>query len=63
LAYALLTVILFVGINESNQRLPMIPAMLVNTLLIGVFVAYVVKKDFPLSSLPVVGKYFGKGKG
>ncbi|MBP5763720.1 MAG: lipopolysaccharide biosynthesis protein [Bacteroidales bacterium] len=62
LAYALLTVILFVGINESNQRLPMIPAMIVNTLLIGVFVAYVVKKDFPLSSLPVVGKFFGKGK-
>ena len=30
----------------------------VNTLLIVAFVALIVKRDFPLSSLPVVGKYF-----
>lgn len=33
----------------------------VNTLLMGVFVAYTIKHDFPLSQLPVVGKWF-KGK-
>lgn len=34
----------------------------VNTLLIIVFMAYLVKKDFPLSSLPVIGKKFRKQK-
>ena len=32
-----------------------------NTLLIVVFLVYLVRTDFPLSSLPVVGKYFRKG--
>ena len=35
-------------------------ALAANTVLILIFIAYLVKKDFPLSSLPVVGKYFRK---
>ena len=35
-------------------------SLAVNTLLILVFVAYLVKRDFPLSGLPVIGKYFNK---
>jgi O-antigen/teichoic acid export membrane protein len=31
-----------------------------HTLLMGIFVAYTVKHDFPLSQLPVVGKWFTK---
>jgi O-antigen/teichoic acid export membrane protein len=31
-----------------------------HTLLMGIFVAYTVKHDFPLSQLPVVGKWFRK---
>ncbi len=31
-----------------------------NTLLMGIFVAYTVKHDFPLGQLPVVGKWFRK---
>jgi len=27
------------------------------------FVAYIVKRDLPLGSLPVIGKYFRKKKG
>ncbi|MBR3757408.1 MAG: lipopolysaccharide biosynthesis protein [Bacteroidaceae bacterium] len=30
----------------------------INTLLMGLFVAYTVKRDFPLSQLPVVGRWF-----
>jgi hypothetical protein len=32
----------------------------VNTLLIAVFVAVIIKRDMPLSGLPVIGKYFRK---
>ncbi len=56
--YVFVAVILFVGIVLSNSHLSVIPALLVNTGLICLFVAYIVKHDFPLSSLPVVGKYF-----
>ena len=31
-----------------------------NTLLLMVFIAYLVKKDFPLKALPVIGKFFKK---
>ena len=34
--------------------------MAVNTVLVLLFVAYIIKTDLPLSSLPVVGKYFRK---
>ena len=30
----------------------------VNTLLILLFCGYIVKKDLPLSGLPIIGKYF-----
>lgn len=32
----------------------------VNTLLMGIFVAYTVKHDFPLKQLPIVGRWFRK---
>ena len=46
--------------TASNRNLPTLPAVAVNTLLGIVFIAYIVKKDFPLSGLPVVGRYFRK---
>ena len=58
--YTLIAILLFVGIQYANSQLSVWPALIVNTLLIGVFVAYVVKKDFPLSNIPVIGKYFKK---
>ena len=33
---------------------------LVGTLLLAVFVAYVIRHDLPLSALPVVGRFFKK---
>ena len=58
--YTLIAILLFVGIQYANSQLSVWLALIVNTLLIGVFVAYVVKKDFPLSNIPVIGKYFKK---
>ncbi len=58
--YVALAIVLFAGMYASNECLGMWPALGVNTLLVLCFVAYVVKKDFPLGSLPFVGKYFRK---
>lgn len=58
--YTLLAIVLFVGMTASNRYLPMLPALLVNTLLLITDVAFIVKRDLPLSSLPVIGKKFRK---
>ena len=60
LLYTILAAILFVGITFSNKYLGFWPALLVNTVLILAFCAFIVKKDLPLAGLPVVGKYFKK---
>ena len=60
LLYVLLGAILFVAMTFANRCLGTAMAMSVNPLLIAVYVAYLVKRDFPLSSLPVVGKHFRK---
>lgn len=58
--YVLLCVILNVGMYFSNLYLGSAAAIAINTLLIILFGTYTVKKDFPLSSLPIIGKYFRK---
>lgn len=58
--YTLLAIVLFVGMTASNHYLPMLPALLVNTLLLIADVAFIVRKDLPLSCLPVIGKKFRK---
>lgn len=60
LLYVVLTAVLFVGVTFVNDHLSQWAALAVNTLLILLFVAVLIKRDFPLSSLPVVGKYFRK---
>ena len=60
LLYVLLGAILFVAMTFANRCLGTAMALSVNTLLIAVYVVYLVKRDFPLSSLPVVGKHFRK---
>ena len=59
-AYVLLTIVLFLAMQYANGILPIWAALIVNTLLIIVFAAYLVKKDFPLSSIPIIGKEFKK---
>ena len=60
LLYTLLAAVLFVGITFSNKYLGFWPALVVNTVLVCLFLAYIVKKDLPLSEVPVIGKYFRK---
>ena len=59
--YVLIAVFFFIAITYSNQHLPKIYALTVNTLIIFAFVAHIIYHDLPLSSMPVIGKYFRKG--
>ena len=56
--YVSATVVLYVAMLAVPDSLPSVLHLVINTLLIMVFVAVIVKRDFPLSSLPVIGKYF-----
>jgi hypothetical protein len=46
--------------TAAREQLPLWASLMLNTLLIVLFMALVVKRDFPLSSLPVIGKKFRK---
>ena len=59
--YFLIAVFFFIAITYSNQHLPKIYALAVNTLIIFAFIAHIIYHDLPLSSMPVIGKYFRKG--
>ena len=58
--YTLLAGALFVVMTLLPETWHPILRMAVNTLLIGIFLLYIVKRDMPLSTLPIVGKYFRK---
>lgn len=59
--YVLIAVFFFIAITYSNEYLPKIYALAVNTLIIFAFIAHIMYHDLPLSSMPVIGKYFRKG--
>ena len=46
--YTLLAIVLFGGIQLANAHLSFWGALIVNTLLILLFMAYIIKKDLPL---------------
>ena len=56
--YVVLTAVLFAAMEYLPATWPVWATLLVNTALIAVFVAYLIRKDLPLSSVPYVGKYF-----
>ncbi|MDY6408923.1 MAG: lipopolysaccharide biosynthesis protein [Prevotella sp.] len=60
--YTVVTLVLFGMISYSNKHFAPIYALTANTAIIGIYVLIVVKRDFPLINLPVVGKYFKKQK-
>ncbi|MCD8290968.1 MAG: lipopolysaccharide biosynthesis protein [Prevotella sp.] len=60
LIYVVIAIVLFVGITYCNKLLPIWWSLCTNTILILVFAAIIVKRDFPLSGLPIIGKYFRK---
>ena len=57
--YVLLAVVFFFLMKYAAAWHP-VASIAFNTLLIGVFVAYIIWKDLPLSGLPIIGKYFKK---
>lgn len=58
-AYALLAIALFVAMWFAKP-LPLYARLIINTLCVLAFLAYMIKRDMPLSAWPVVGKYFKK---
>ena len=59
-AYVALAALLFAAMTLSNRYFPPLAAIAVNTFLGFLFIAYIMKKDFPLSGLPIIGKHFRK---
>jgi len=58
--YVFAALIVFACMTIVNRSLPTLAALAVNTLLIVAFATLIIKRDFPLSGLPLVGKYFRK---
>ena len=58
--YVIITVVLYFCMTAANEHLNVPLAVALNTILGLLFIAFIVKRDFPLASLPVVGKYFRK---
>ena len=59
--YVLLAAVLYViYLYIDSKSLPLWLSLTINTILICIYLAYLIKKDLPLASLPVIGKYFKK---
>ena len=56
--YVVVAVVLCLAMRWANSSLPVWGALAANTLLLLAFAAMIVKRDFPLKQLPVIGKYF-----
>ena len=56
--YFLLTLIIYICMQRLPEQWPSWAHIVLNTVFICIFVAYIVKKDLPLRGLPVIGKYF-----
>jgi len=56
--YTLAAVLLFGVMAYGRQTLPLTLSLALNTLLVVVFLAIIVKRDVPLKSLPVIGRRF-----
>ena len=60
--YVLTAALMFGVMTYARHTLPVWASLTVSTLLIIAFLALIVKRDLPLSSLPVIGKKFRKTK-
>lgn len=58
--YTVIAAILYAAIAYSNSHFSPILAIAVNTIIIGLYLLLIIKREFPLDKLPVVGKYFRK---
>ena len=62
LFYVGMTAVFTALIYTVSPYLPMWAQLVFNTILIMGFLAFVIRKDLPLSSLPIIGKKFRKNK-
>lgn len=60
LCYVALAIVLFAGMYFTNLNLSTLPSLIINTLLICIYITVILKRDIPLSSLPIIGKHFRK---
>ena len=58
--YVVMAVVLTMAMYKVHDDQPVWLSLTANTLLIAIFVAYILWRDLPLSKLPVVGKLFRK---
>ncbi len=61
--YVAITIVLFLFMAYFNRSLSPLYSLIINTILIIVFALIIIKRDFPLKALPLIGKYFGGKKG
>ncbi|MGN1215808.1 MAG: oligosaccharide flippase family protein [Candidatus Cryptobacteroides sp.] len=58
--YVAAAAVLYCGMLLTAEYLGTVPQIAVNCVLILAFCALIIKRDLPLSTLPVIGKYFRK---
>jgi O-antigen/teichoic acid export membrane protein len=58
--YVMMAALAFAVMMYLRDSLPLWLSLTANTLLILLFLAVIIKRDLPLSKLPVIGKYFKK---
>lgn len=56
--YVVLAAVMTIAIDYLHHHLPLWLALVGNTLLVIAFLAVILKRDLPLSSFPLIGKYF-----
>ena len=56
--YTILAGIAFTVMTLLHEKLSMWQSIAINTLLILCFIGMIIKRDLPLSKLPIIGKYF-----
>ena len=58
--YVAITVLFYAVMTYANNHFSTGWALLCNTIILLLFVAHIIRWDFPLHSLPLIGKYFKK---
>ena len=56
--YVVMAIVLTMAMFKVHENQPMWLSLTVNTLLISIFVAYILWRDLPIDKLPIIGKYF-----
>ena len=56
--YVCIAAVCYSLIAFLTSDLPMWASLILNTIIIALFVAYIINHDLPLRNLPVIGKYF-----